>query len=78
MEHEFQDTFKNGISTGKDAYMQTGTILRVMLASRPKISFDQMAAPVPEIMDSNMTSIFCTYLPKWNKFEDSHSYFRIG
>jgi hypothetical protein len=32
-------------------YAQNGTTSRVIAASRPKLSFDQMAASVPEIMD---------------------------
>jgi hypothetical protein len=44
---------KNGISTWDDAYTQQWTTLRVMVASRPKVSFDQMAAQVPEIMDGS-------------------------
>jgi hypothetical protein len=31
--------------------VQKGITLRVMLASRPKVNFDQMATPVLEIMD---------------------------
>jgi hypothetical protein len=30
---------KNGISAGKGAYVQKGTTSRVMVASRPKVSF---------------------------------------
>jgi hypothetical protein len=43
---------KNGRSAGNGAYAQKGTTWRVMVASSPKIIFfDQMAEPVPEIMD---------------------------
>jgi hypothetical protein len=42
---------KNGGSTENGEYMQKGTALRVVVASRLKVSFDQMAASVPEIMD---------------------------
>jgi hypothetical protein len=39
-EHEFQDAFKkDGRSTGNSAYARKGTTLRVMVASRPKVSF---------------------------------------
>jgi hypothetical protein len=49
-EHDFQGAFKNGRSTRNGAHSRKGPILRVM-ASRPKVSFDQMVARVPEIMD---------------------------
>jgi hypothetical protein len=35
----------------KGHHFDTVEVIRVMLASRPKVSFDMMAAPVPEIMD---------------------------
>jgi hypothetical protein len=38
-------------STGNSAYARKETTLRVMVASRPKVCFDQMATTVPEIMD---------------------------
>jgi hypothetical protein len=38
-EHDFQDAFKNGRSAGNGAYARKGTSSRVMVASRPKISF---------------------------------------
>jgi hypothetical protein len=37
--------------SGIGAYRQKRATLRVMVASRLKVSFDQMAAPVPEITD---------------------------
>jgi hypothetical protein len=40
---------------GNFAYTWKGTSLRVMVASKPKVKFDQMEAPVPDIMD--MSSI---------------------
>jgi hypothetical protein len=44
-----------GRSTGNGAYMQMGPVLRVMMACKSIVSFDlvfdQIAAPVPEIMD---------------------------
>jgi hypothetical protein len=43
---------KNGRSTGTGAHMQKGATLRVMVTSKLRV-FDQMAAPVPEIMDSS-------------------------
>jgi hypothetical protein len=45
-EQDFQDAFKNG----NKAYVQKGTTLRVMVASRPKASFDQMAVSVPKVV----------------------------
>jgi hypothetical protein len=45
---------KNGRSIGNDPYMWKGITSRVIVASRPKVSFDQMAAPVPEIMDDSI------------------------
>jgi hypothetical protein len=39
-EHDFQDAFKkNGRCDGNSAYAQKGTTLKVMVASRPKVSF---------------------------------------
>jgi hypothetical protein len=38
-EHDFQDAFKNGRSAGDGAYARKGTTLRMMVASRPKVSF---------------------------------------
>jgi hypothetical protein len=38
-EHNFQDAFKNGRSTGNGTCKWKGTTLRVMMASMPKISF---------------------------------------
>jgi hypothetical protein len=43
---------KNGRSPGNGVYVQMGTTLRVMEAIRP-IVLDQMAASVPEIMDTS-------------------------
>jgi hypothetical protein len=53
IEHDFQDAFKKGRSTGNGAYTQNGTTSRVMVVVGPKFVFDQMAAPVPKIMDSS-------------------------
>jgi hypothetical protein len=55
-EHGFQDTFKNGRSAGNGEYALKGTTSRVIVASKPKVNFDQIAVPVPEIMD--VESIF--------------------
>jgi hypothetical protein len=38
-EHDFQDAFKNGRSSGNGAYARKGTTSRAMVASRPKVSF---------------------------------------
>jgi hypothetical protein len=38
-EQDLQDAFKNGRSTEDFAYVQKGTGSRVMVASRPKVSF---------------------------------------
>jgi hypothetical protein len=38
-EHDFQDAFKNGRSTGNGAYAWKGTTSRVVVASRSRISF---------------------------------------
>jgi hypothetical protein len=50
-EHDFHGAVKNARSAGNSAYARTGIALRLMVASRHKVSFDQMAALVPEIMD---------------------------
>jgi hypothetical protein len=42
-EHDFQDAFKNGRSTGATS--------GEMVARRPKVTFNQMVAPVSEIME---------------------------
>jgi hypothetical protein len=39
IEHNFQDAFKNGRSTGIGAYMWRGTASRVMVGRSPKVSF---------------------------------------
>jgi hypothetical protein len=52
IKHDFQDALKKkDRSTGNGAYMWKGTVSRVMVVSRPEVSFEQMAASVPEIMD---------------------------
>jgi hypothetical protein len=38
-DHNFQDAFKNGRSSGNGAYAHKRTTSRVMVASRPKVSF---------------------------------------
>jgi hypothetical protein len=38
-EHDFQDAFKIDRSAGNGAYVQKVTTLRVMVTSRPKLSF---------------------------------------
>jgi hypothetical protein len=52
-EHDFQDAFKNGRSAGNGADEREGTTLRVIVASRPKFSFHQIATTVPEIMGNS-------------------------
>jgi hypothetical protein len=37
--HDFQDALKNGRSSGNGAYARKGTISKVMVASKPKVSF---------------------------------------
>jgi hypothetical protein len=41
---DFQDAFKNGRSVGNSPYTQKGTTSKVMVASKPKVVFDQIAA----------------------------------
>jgi hypothetical protein len=41
---------KNSRSAGNGVFQLNGTTSRVMVASRAKVVFDQMAEPVPEIM----------------------------
>jgi hypothetical protein len=38
-EHDFKEAFKNDRSSGNGAYAQKGNISRVMVASRPEVSF---------------------------------------
>jgi hypothetical protein len=49
-DHDFQDAFRNGRSTGNGVYARKETISGVMVTSKPKATCDQMAALVPEIM----------------------------
>jgi hypothetical protein len=48
-EHDFHDEFKNGVGNGP--YARKETISRMAVANRLKVTYDQMAASVPEIMD---------------------------
>jgi hypothetical protein len=38
-EYDFQDAFKDGRSAGNGPYARKGTTWRVMVSSRPKVSF---------------------------------------
>jgi hypothetical protein len=49
-EYDLRMHLEIGRSTGSGTYTQKGTTLRVTVASRPNVSYDQMAAPVPEIV----------------------------
>jgi hypothetical protein len=44
---------KYGRSAGNDVYPWNGTTSRATVASRTKVSFEQMAALIPEIMDGS-------------------------
>jgi hypothetical protein len=55
-DHGFQDTLRNGRSAVNGAYRLTTS--RVIVASRPKVSFHQIAGPVPEIVDGSLYFIF--------------------
>jgi hypothetical protein len=57
-DHDFQNAFKNGRSTENGAYARRGADSRVMMASRLKLVSDQMAAPVPYIMDGYGNVLF--------------------
>jgi hypothetical protein len=48
-------------SAGNGACALKGTTSRLMMARRPKVSFDQTAAPVPKIMDCS----FYTFIPSY-------------
>jgi hypothetical protein len=63
-EHELQDAFKNGRHVGTAAYARKRPTSRVMMASRPKINSDQMAAaaPVPEIMDDSLHALIIIHV----------------
>jgi hypothetical protein len=50
-EQDFQDAFKNGRNAGNDGYARKESTSRVMVASSSKVSFYQMVALIPEIMD---------------------------
>jgi hypothetical protein len=54
--------FKNERSVSKGIYLQKGTSSRVMVGSSPKLVFDQMAAPVPEIMDDPLYMLLSRHL----------------
>jgi hypothetical protein len=47
----FQDAFKKGRSCRNGACTQKETASRMMVASRPKVSFGPDGSPSPEIMD---------------------------
>jgi hypothetical protein len=49
-EHDFQDAFKISRSAGNGAYARKGRWWPV----GPKLIFNEMAAPVPEIMGGSM------------------------
>jgi hypothetical protein len=70
---------KNGRSAENRAYMQKGATSRVMAASRPKVSFDQMAAPIPEIMDSPVVGEGAKYFMSYSATFPIHTnvYFQI-
>jgi hypothetical protein len=53
-EHDYQDAIKDGRNAGNGAYARKGTASRVMVACSPKLVFDQMSAPVTEIMDRSL------------------------
>jgi hypothetical protein len=50
-EQDFKNAFKNDRCSGNGAYTRKATTSWVMVASRPRISFDQKVAPVLEIVD---------------------------
>jgi hypothetical protein len=52
-ENYFQDAFKNGRS-GNGAHARNRITSRIMVAIRPKVSFDQRTALVPEIIDDSL------------------------
>jgi hypothetical protein len=55
IEYDFQDGIKNSRSAGNDAYARKGTTTRVMVAPVvQKLVFDEMTAPVPEIMNDSL------------------------
>jgi hypothetical protein len=39
IEYNFQDALKNGVSSENGAYMQKGTVLRMIMACRPEVTF---------------------------------------
>jgi hypothetical protein len=53
IEHDFQDAFRKWYkSAGNGAYRGKGTTSKTC---KSKVSFDEMAAPVPEMMDDVYT-----------------------
>jgi hypothetical protein len=60
--HDFQDAFKKWQNRWERCIRTDGSTTRVMVASRPKINFDQMTAPVPEIMDSSLYVVDFSYV----------------
>jgi hypothetical protein len=55
-EDDFRDAFQNGRSADNGTYARKGTTSRLMGIS-PKLFLDQIAAPVPEIMDGCLCRI---------------------
>jgi hypothetical protein len=62
-EHEFQDAFKQQQKRCHDAYIQMGTTSRMMVASRPKISFS---------IDGNISPGNYGYRLEFSLFYDIH------
>jgi hypothetical protein len=53
-EDDFQDTLKMAEELRMVHKCGRGTTMSAMMASRPKVSFDHMAAPVSEIMGGSL------------------------
>jgi hypothetical protein len=56
-EHGFRMNLKNGKRAGNGAYVREGIASRAIVVSRPKVSFDQMTAPILHIMDIDVVYV---------------------
>jgi hypothetical protein len=59
-EQDFHDALKNGRSSENGVYVRKGTTSWV-IETRRSIVRDQMAAPVPEIMDTGSIYLECYF-----------------
>jgi hypothetical protein len=80
-EHDFQDALqKNGRGTGNGAYARRGLLRVWWWPVGPKLIFDQIAAPVQEIMDDFLYMVWerCTIVDWGTMLQARRSRFRFS